>query len=96
MVGCLVFLQKKGYFGLNRHRSIGKLSIKDQIVLGNRQFLVVVEYGEKEILVGIGPGFIRYVATLSPGDAEGKPTEDLQGKFDETLLGKIESPPEDN
>ena len=96
LVGTLVFLQKKGYFGINRHRSVGKLRIKDQIVLGNRQFLVVVEYGEQELLVGIGPGFIRHVSTLSPGGRDGKSEEDLQGKFDETLQGKLESPPDEN
>ena len=96
LVGSLLFLQKKGYFGINRHRSVGKLRIKDQIVLGNRQFLLVVEYGEKEILVGIGPGFIRHVSTLSPDGFDGKTKEELQGKFDETLQGKLESPADEN
>jgi hypothetical protein len=34
-------------------------------MLGNRQFLVVVEYDDREVLVGVGPGFIRQVSDLS-------------------------------
>lgn len=87
LVGTMIFLKQKGYFGINRHLSEGKLRIKDQIMLGNRQFLVVVEYAEKEILVGIGPGFINRVCTLSE---EPKSTE-TPGKFDDLLEDEIES-----
>ncbi|MBT3469471.1 MAG: FliO/MopB family protein [Opitutae bacterium] len=61
----LYFLNKKGFFGRFRATSTGRLKIKDQIMLGNRQFLVVVEYDDREVLVGVGPGFIRQVSDLS-------------------------------
>jgi len=48
----------------------------------------VVEYGGKEILVGIGPGFIRHVCSLTEGTSA---KEDIQGKFDDLLEDKIES-----
>lgn len=73
--------------GVNRLAAAGKLRIKDQIMLGNRQFLVVVEYGKKEILVGIGPGFIRRVCNLS----EEEIVNETKGKFDDLLDEKIES-----
>ena len=93
LIGTLIFLQKKGYFGLNRHTAEGKLRIKDQIMLGNRQFLVVVEYGGKEILVGIGPGFIRHVCSLTE---ENSSSDEMQGKFDDLLEDKIESESSEN
>jgi flagellar biogenesis protein FliO len=37
--------------------------------LGNRQFLVVVHYKGRELLLGVGPGFISKI------DAEDKPCE---------------------
>ena len=92
LLGTMFFLRKKGYFGVNRHATEGKLRIKDQIMLGNRQFLVVVEYGKKEILVGIGPGFIRHVCNLS----EEQITDEKQGKFDDLLDDKIESDNSEN
>jgi flagellar biogenesis protein FliO len=87
LVGTMIFLKKKGYMGVNRLAAAGKLRIKDQIMLGNRQFLVVVEYGKKEILVGIGPGFIRRVCNLS----EEEIVNETKGKFDDLLDEKIES-----
>jgi hypothetical protein len=39
-------------------------------MLGNRQFLVVVEYDTREVLVGVGPGFIRQVSDLSNSPKE--------------------------
>jgi flagellar biogenesis protein FliO len=92
LVGTMFFLTKKGYFGVNRHATEGKLRIKDQIMLGNRQFLVVVEYGKKEILVGIGPGFIRHVCDMS----EVQISKETQGKFDDLLDDKIESENSEN
>ena len=92
LVVTMVFLKRKGYFGVNRHITQGKLRIKDQIMLGNRQFLVVIEYGEKEILVGIGPGFIRHVCSLDDKET----STETQGKFDELLEDKIESETSEN
>jgi flagellar biogenesis protein FliO len=96
LVGTMVFLQKKGYLGMGRHRAEGKLRIKDQILLGNRQFLVVVEYGGNEILVGIGPGFISHVSTLSANGEAGKTGGEEKGKFDEALQQELESKAEEN
>jgi flagellar biogenesis protein FliO len=66
----LYYLNKKGILGKFRSPSTGRLKIKDQIMLGNRQFLVVVEYENREVLVGVGPGFIRQVCDLSNSPKE--------------------------
>ena len=69
-LGVLYYLNKKGFLGRLRRTSAGRLKIKDQIMLGNRQFLVVVEYGTREVLVGVGPGFIRQVCDLCDAPQE--------------------------
>jgi flagellar biogenesis protein FliO len=66
----LYYLNKKGFLGRFRSPSTGRLKIKDQIMLGNKQFLVVVEYDTREVLVGVGPGFIRQVSDLSDSPKE--------------------------
>ena len=38
--------------------------------LGNRQFLVVVRYKEKDVLLGVGQGFITHLES-TPNSAEG-------------------------
>lgn len=83
-LGILYYLKKKGFLGKLRNQSAGRLKIKDQIMLGNRQFLVVVEYGSREVLVGIGPGFIRHVCDLGEAPLESS------GHFEEVLSGNMD------
>lgn len=49
-------------------KSAKKLVISEARTLGNRQFLVVAEYEEKKMLLGVCPGRIDYLATLGGGD----------------------------
>jgi flagellar protein FliO/FliZ len=39
-------------------------------MLGNRQFLVVAEYEDRKMLIGVCPGRIDYLATLSAPEAD--------------------------
>ncbi len=47
-----------------------KLQISEMRMLGNRQFLVVAEYEDRKMLLGVCPGRIDYLATLAAADAE--------------------------
>lgn len=59
----------------------GKLRVAESRMLGNRQFLMVVEYEDHKILLGVGPGKIDYLTSLQgagemqafelPGSAKG-------------------------
>jgi len=42
----------------------GKLKVAETRMLGNRQFIMVVEYEEQKILLGVGPGKIDYLTNL--------------------------------
>ena len=44
------------------------LQILETRMLGNRQFLVVAEYGKQRMLLGVGPGFIKHLAFLNEQD----------------------------
>jgi flagellar protein FliO/FliZ len=39
-------------------------------MLGNRQFLVVAEYEQRKMLIGVCPGRIEYLCTLSGVEPE--------------------------
>jgi flagellar biogenesis protein FliO len=86
----LYYLNKKGFLGRFRSPSTGRLKIKDQIMLGNRQFLVVVEYDTREVLVGVGPGFIRQVSDLSNSPKEN------HSPFDTVLSDNLDPIKEDD
>lgn len=45
-----------------------KLVISETRSLGGRQYLVVAEYEEKKMLLGVCPGRIDYLSTLAGGD----------------------------
>lgn len=40
------------------------LKVSETHMLGNKQFLVVVEYGEQKVLLGVGPGMINKLCFL--------------------------------
>ena len=56
--------------GLFRAKNKGdrKLVISETRMLGNRQFLVVAEYEEKKLLIGVCPGRIDYLCALNGTD----------------------------
>ena len=47
-----------------------KLDISETRMLGNRQFLVVAAYEGKKVLIGVCPGRIDYLCTLSGAEPE--------------------------
>ncbi len=49
--------RKKGLSGV-KNAAQAPLEVVNTRALGNRQFLVVVKYREKELLLGVGQGFI--------------------------------------
>lgn len=46
------------------------LRIRETKALGNRQFLVVVEYGEQRMLLGVAPGMINHLCYLETPEPE--------------------------
>jgi flagellar biosynthetic protein FliO len=58
-------LFKKGFFGKSFGNKEGKLKVVESRMLGNRQYLMVVEYEDNKILLGVGPGKIDYLTSLS-------------------------------
>lgn len=47
-----------------------KLHISETRMLGNRQFLVVAQYEDRKVLLGVCPGRIDYLCTLAGGEPE--------------------------
>jgi len=47
-----------------------KLDISETKMLGNRQFLIVAEYENRKMLIGVCPGRIDYLCTLSGAEPE--------------------------
>lgn len=64
----IIQLSKKGRFVSALGKSKGKLQIEETKVLGNKQFLVVVNYEGEKILLGVGPGMINKLCYLTPQD----------------------------
>ena len=67
LVGGL-YLTRSG-FGILARKNKGdrKLVISETRTLGNRQFLIVAEYENRKMLLGVCPGRIDYLSTLSGG-----------------------------
>lgn len=47
-----------------------KLQLSEMRMLGNRQFLVVAEYEDRKMLLGVCPGRIDYLATLASAEPD--------------------------
>lgn len=58
------YLLKRGIIRKPGAKGDGKLRIAETRMLGNRQFISVVEYEDQKILIGVGPGKIDYLTTL--------------------------------
>jgi flagellar biogenesis protein FliO len=63
----------------------GKIVVADTCSLGNRQFLVVAQYGAEKYLIGVSPSSISYLSRLSSG------ASDFQHELDQ-----VESKSEDD
>jgi flagellar biogenesis protein FliO len=49
-------------------KSRGKILISETHSLGNRQFLLVAEYENEKHLLGVSPGAIQHITSLSKAD----------------------------
>jgi flagellar protein FliO/FliZ len=64
-VGIFFALKRGGWRNVMK-RSEGRLQVSETRMLGNRQFLMVVEYEESRLLVGVSPGRIELLTPLGP------------------------------
>ena len=64
---------KWGGNGLRKFTTSNELRIRETKALGNRQFLVVVEYGEQRMLLGVAPGKINHLCYLETPAENGGP-----------------------
>lgn len=67
----IVYFFKQGKFVKGIRNQGGQLKVKETHVLGNRQFLVVVEYGKQRILLGVGPNMINQLCFLEAPELAG-------------------------
>jgi flagellar biosynthetic protein FliP len=65
-LGLGVYLVRNGLPGAPRNAGERHLHIRESRALGNRQFLIVVEYDETRMLLGVTPGKIDYLCPLPP------------------------------
>ena len=65
LVGGAFYLIKRGSLPRPFARNDGKLQVLETRMLGNRQFLLVVEYDEARMLLGVCPGRIDYLTPLT-------------------------------
>lgn len=72
------FLFRSGIIRKKFSKTEGQLKIAETRMLGNRQFLSVVEYGSQKILIGVGPGKIDYLTTLQNSNGEFPEVETLE------------------
>ena len=65
-----VWLMRNGLPSMQRNKGERKLNISETRSLGARQFLVVAEYENRKMLIGVCPGRIEYLCTLSGSEPE--------------------------
>ncbi|MGH8020518.1 MAG: flagellar biosynthetic protein FliO [Opitutaceae bacterium] len=65
LVGGAWLLLKRGIVSRPFAKNAGKLQVLETRMLGNRQFLLVVEYEDAKMLVGVCPGRIDYLTPLA-------------------------------
>lgn len=74
------FLFKRGLIRKPFSNSEGKLKVAETRMLGNRQFIMVVEYEDQKILLGVGPGKIDYLTNLNTYRSEFPSLEPIERK----------------
>ena len=62
------FVLRRGGWRRVIKRSEGRLQVRETRMLGNRQFLMVVEYEASRLLVGVSPGRIELLTPLGPSE----------------------------
>ena len=81
ILAVIAFVFTRFYKGKNiipsSSKSFGKIKIADTHSLGNRQFLVVAEYGCEQHLLGVSPNGIQHLTSLKKaGEVISSPSED--------------------
>ena len=66
--GGMYFLKHGAVFLQSKNKGVRKLLINETRMLGGRQFLVVAEYEDKKMLIGVCPGRIDYLCQLGGRD----------------------------
>lgn len=74
-------LVKRGLIRKPFAKGEGKLNIAETRMLGNRQFIMVVEYEDQKILLGVGPGKIDYLTNLNTYRSEFPKLEPVEESF---------------
>jgi flagellar protein FliO/FliZ len=64
------WLLRNGIPTMQRNRGERKLSISETRGLGARQFLIVAEYDNRKMLIGVCPVRIEYLCTLAGAEPE--------------------------
>lgn len=65
------WLLRNGFtFFQPKMKGLRKLQISETRMLGNRQFLIVAEYEDRKMLIGVCPGRIDYLCTLAGAEPE--------------------------
>lgn len=67
ITGAVVYLKRRKIPVLGRRNDGARLKIQETRMLGNRQFLVVVDYDGRKMLLGVGPGLINHLCVLDQG-----------------------------
>ncbi|HEX9785077.1 MAG TPA: flagellar biosynthetic protein FliO [Opitutaceae bacterium] len=83
LVGGAWLLMKRGTLARPFSKGSGKLQVLETRMLGNRQFLLVVEYEDAKMLIGVCPGRIDYLTPLAghPLAESGVPEEEAAIEF---------------
>ncbi len=81
------FCFKRGLLRKGSKNMGNKLNVLESRMLGNRQFLMVVEYEDNKVLLGVGPGKIDYLTSLS-GYRNDFPTLEPQFSNKEPILAE--------
>ncbi len=64
------WLLRNGLPTMQRNKGPRKLNVTETRGLGGRQFLVVAEYENRKVLLGVCPGRIDYLCSLSSAEPE--------------------------
>lgn len=86
MVVAVWYLFKRGVLRKPFANKEGKLKVAESRMLGNRQYIMVIEYEDKKILLGVGPGKIDYLTSL---DGYRSDFPNLEPQIDKTSIDEI-------
>ncbi len=64
------WLLRNGLPMMQKNKGTRKLNVSETRGLGGRQFLVVAEYENRKVLLGVCPGRIDYLCSLSSAEPE--------------------------